>query len=125
MTHRQQAIDRTMPIAAKPGRYRPSDTLLAFREATALSSRSSKRADRCRPPVDRSLRLGPESRIEPVPRVPADPPPKSAVVLTNPDEDCSPSAFRAFLDELPEPEPVLDSLHAAEALRELRIDGKA
>ena len=30
MTHKQQAIDRTKPIAAKPGRYRPSDTLLAF-----------------------------------------------------------------------------------------------
>jgi hypothetical protein len=47
-------------------------------------------------------------------------------VLTNPDEDCSPAAFRAFLDELLEmPVPELDSLHAAEALRELRIDAKA
>src|SRR6266446_5521600 len=27
MTHKQQAIDRTQPIAAKPGRYRPSDSL--------------------------------------------------------------------------------------------------
>jgi len=33
MTHKQQAIDRTRPIAAKPGRYRPTDTLLAFLEA--------------------------------------------------------------------------------------------
>jgi site-specific recombinase XerD len=33
MTHKQQAIDRTKPIAAKPGRYRPTDTLLAFLEA--------------------------------------------------------------------------------------------
>jgi integrase/recombinase XerD len=33
MTHKQQAIDRTKPIAAKPGRYQPSDTLLAFLEA--------------------------------------------------------------------------------------------
>ena len=33
MTHKQKAIDRTRPIAAKPGRYRPSDTLLAFLEA--------------------------------------------------------------------------------------------
>jgi integrase/recombinase XerD len=33
MTHKQKAIDRTKPIAAKPGRYRPSDTLLAFLEA--------------------------------------------------------------------------------------------
>ena len=33
MTHKQQAIDRTKPINAKPGRYRPSDTLLAFLEA--------------------------------------------------------------------------------------------
>jgi integrase/recombinase XerD len=33
MTHKQQAIDRTRPIAAKPGRYRPTDSLLAFLEA--------------------------------------------------------------------------------------------
>lgn len=30
MTHKQQAIDRTAPLAAKPGRYRPPDALLAF-----------------------------------------------------------------------------------------------
>jgi integrase/recombinase XerD len=30
MTHKQQAIDRTKPLAAKPGRYRPPDALLAF-----------------------------------------------------------------------------------------------
>jgi hypothetical protein len=47
-------------------------------------------------------------------------------VLTNPDEDCSPAAFRAFLDELlDKPEPELDSLRAADMQRELRIDGKA
>ena len=33
MTHKQKAIDRTKPIAAKPGRYQPTDTLLAFLEA--------------------------------------------------------------------------------------------
>ncbi len=33
MTHKQQAIDRTRPLAAKPGRYRPPDTILAFLEA--------------------------------------------------------------------------------------------
>ncbi|MGH2902158.1 MAG: tyrosine-type recombinase/integrase [Solirubrobacteraceae bacterium] len=33
MTHKQKAIDRTRPIAAKPGRYQPTDTLLAFLEA--------------------------------------------------------------------------------------------
>ena len=61
-----------------------------------------------------------------MPRVPAGLPPNSTVVLTNPDEDCSPPAFRAFLDELLDnPEPELDSLHAAEALCELRTDGKA
>jgi hypothetical protein len=37
-----------------------------------------------------------------------------------------PAAFRAFLDKLLEmPMPELDSLHAAEALGELRIHGKA
>jgi integrase/recombinase XerD len=33
MTHKQQAIDRTKPLAAKSGRYRPPDALLAFLEA--------------------------------------------------------------------------------------------
>jgi len=32
MTHKQRAIDKTKPLAAKPGRYRPSDPLLAFLE---------------------------------------------------------------------------------------------
>jgi hypothetical protein len=69
---------------------------------------------------------GPDSRIETVPGVPADPPPSRTVVLTNPDEDCSPAAFRAFLDELlDKPEPEIDSLHAAEVLRGLQLDGKA
>lgn len=33
MTHKQQAIDRTKPLAAKPGRYRPPDALIAFLES--------------------------------------------------------------------------------------------
>jgi integrase/recombinase XerD len=33
MTHKQQAIDRTRPLATKPGRYQPTDALLAFLEA--------------------------------------------------------------------------------------------
>jgi integrase/recombinase XerD len=33
MTHKQRAIDRTKPLAAKPGRYQPPDALLAFLEA--------------------------------------------------------------------------------------------
>lgn len=33
MTHKQEAIDRTKPLATKPGRYQPPDTLLAFLEA--------------------------------------------------------------------------------------------
>jgi integrase/recombinase XerD len=32
MTHKQQAIDRTKPLNAKSGRYRPPDTLLKFLE---------------------------------------------------------------------------------------------
>ncbi len=32
-THKQQAIDRTKPINTKPGRYQPTDTLLAFLQA--------------------------------------------------------------------------------------------
>jgi hypothetical protein len=58
--------------------------------------------------------------------VPADLPPRSAVVLTNPDEDASPEAFRAFIDELlAGPEPELESVDAAEALRALRVDAQA
>ena len=49
---------------------------------------------------------------------PNDLPPGLAVVVTNPDEDCSPAAFHAFLDDLlAGPEPELESLGAAEALR--------
>jgi integrase/recombinase XerD len=33
MTHKQEAIDRVTPLAAKPGRYRPPDPLIAFLEA--------------------------------------------------------------------------------------------
>jgi len=47
---------------------------------------------------------------------PNDLPPGSAVVVTNPDEDCSPPALHAFLDDLlAGPEPELESLDAAEA----------
>ena len=52
------------------------------------------------------------------PPQPADVPPGSVVVVTNPDEDCSPQVFHLFLDELlAGPEPEIDSLDAAEALR--------
>ena len=45
------------------------------------------------------------------------------VVETNANEDCSPEAFAAFIDRLLEgPEPELESIEAAEALRELRVD---
>jgi len=61
-----------------------------------------------------------------MPRRPVDLPPGSAVVVINPDEDCSPEAFEAFLDELlAGPEPELDSLDAAQAVRELRDDATA
>ncbi len=33
MTHKQQAIDRTKPLTTTPGRYHPSDALLAFLDA--------------------------------------------------------------------------------------------
>ena len=33
MALKQQALDRTTPPAAAPGRYRPPDQLLAFLEA--------------------------------------------------------------------------------------------
>jgi integrase/recombinase XerD len=33
MSHKQRAIDRVTPLDAKPGRYRPSDPVIAFLEA--------------------------------------------------------------------------------------------
>lgn len=58
-----------------------------------------------------------------VPRRPKSSPTGSAVVVTNPGEDRSPEAFNAFLDQLlAGPEPELESLDAAEALHELRVD---
>lgn len=58
----------------------------------------------------------------PASALPADP----VIVVTNPDEDFSPEAFRAFIDELlAGPEPELDNIGAAEALRELRVDSDA
>ena len=51
-------------------------------------------------------------------RLPGDP----VVVVIGPDEG-SPEAFRAFVDELlAGPEPELETIGAAEALRELRAD---
>ena len=52
--------------------------------------------------------------------------PPGSVVVTNPDEDCSPEAFHALFDDLlAGPEPELESLDAAEAIRELRADAEA
>ena len=46
------------------------------------------------------------------------------VVLTNPEEDCSPEAFHSFLDDLlAGPEPALESIGGAEVLQSQRIDG--
>lgn len=48
------------------------------------------------------------------------------IVLTNPDEDCSPTAFREVLDELlAGPEPETESLGGAEAVRALRDELEA
>jgi hypothetical protein len=46
-----------------------------------------------------------------------------SIVLLNPDEDCSPAAFRVLVDELlAGPEPDLDALGAAAVLAELRSE---
>jgi hypothetical protein len=53
---------------------------------------------------------------------PDDPRSVPAVVVIYPDEDYSPEAFHAFLvDLLAGPEPELESLDAADGLRELRV----
>ena len=33
MSHKQEAINRVIPLTTKPGRYRPPDSLIAFLEA--------------------------------------------------------------------------------------------
>ena len=70
---------------------------------------------------------GPRRRyLQHVPRNASDLPSDPVIVVRNPDDDCSPSAFRVLLDELLEgPEPALDSIGAAAALRELRVDAGA
>jgi hypothetical protein len=56
----------------------------------------------------------------------ADLPPNSAVVVTNPEEDCSTEAFHALLDDLVgRPDPELDSIGGASALRALRVDAES
>jgi hypothetical protein len=52
--------------------------------------------------------------------------PTDPIIVTNPNEDCSPAAFRTFIDELlAGPEPELDSIGSAEVLHELRVDSGA
>ncbi len=52
--------------------------------------------------------------------------PSGSVVVANPDEDCSPAAFRRLLEELAAgPEPVIESLGAGELLAQLRADAEA
>jgi len=47
-----------------------------------------------------------------------------AIVVTNPDDDCSPAALKRFFDEVFEgPEPDLERIGAAEYIRKLR-DGE-
>lgn len=78
------------------------------------------------PRPERSGAVGAARYDQAMSGVPADLPPGSAVVLTNPDEDASPEAFRAFIDELlAGPEPELESVDAAAALRALRVDAQA
>ena len=37
MSHKQRAIERTRPLGVKPGGYRPSDTMLAFLQASGYA----------------------------------------------------------------------------------------
>jgi hypothetical protein len=47
------------------------------------------------------------------------------IVVTNPQEDCSPETLRAFIDELlAGPEPELESVGGAEAVRVLRDEAE-
>jgi hypothetical protein len=47
------------------------------------------------------------------------------VVVANPDEDCSPAAFRVLIDELLiAPEPEIESLDAAAVLAAIRAESE-
>ncbi|MBV8946697.1 MAG: hypothetical protein JOZ95_14835 [Solirubrobacterales bacterium] len=50
--------------------------------------------------------------------------PNPAVVLVNPDEEVTPEAFRAWLDQLQSGEPVALEVTAAETLAEARAAGE-
>ncbi len=60
-----------------------------------------------------------------MPSIPADIANNPLIVVTNPEEDCSPVALQKFLDELFDgPEPEIESLDAAEAIRAERVDAQ-
>lgn len=48
----------------------------------------------------------------------------ATVILTNPDDDCSPESLQRFFETFfnDDEKPIIDSLHAAEILREIRPD---
>lgn len=55
----------------------------------------------------------------------ADDLPARSVLVANPDEDCSPGAFRMLLDELAAgPVPVMECLDAGDLLADLRADAE-
>jgi hypothetical protein len=84
------------------------------------------RAHLCTTPAEATFCVRGERYHRDVSRRSPDLPPSSLVVVTNPDEDTSPEAFHAFLDELlAGPEPELESIGGAEVLHELRADSDA
>ena len=99
--------------------HRESDDRRAGRTATQFQAGSSARA---------SCEVGPVipadgGTVVFVASHASDQPGNPVIVVTNPGEDCSPEAFRHLLDELESgPEPELESLGAADVLRELRVD---
>lgn len=55
----------------------------------------------------------------------ADLPRGPSVVVLNPDEDCSPEAFRTLIDDLfAGPEPTIESLDAVATLAVVRVEGR-
>ena len=55
----------------------------------------------------------------------SDLPDDPVIVVTNPEEDCSPEVLRSFIDELlAGPEPELETVEAAETIRAIRDEAE-
>lgn len=126
LSHRGDQPNPFQRLFASRGANAPLPTTLPTHEPTFPASGSWVYGDRIgEARIDSKCAVA-HCTVEVVARSASELPADPLVVVTNPDEDCSPEAFRALIDQLlASPEPELDSIGAAEALSELRVDSGA